>query len=414
MNLSKQSRELMLFFSKNKNILLRDTNHSNKTKNILRELYNEIVEADNYAKKQINYKYIGSKKIQSVLQITKPQNFNSKSFPEIVRNHINESMIFELSYSFSLYDRNIKIYFIVENGNVEMEIDKYNKYVEIIATWIYILNLHASKECVNTLTIYFYFTSLKKSLPRSNIDVLDQINVNTAFTTTCPKDSEIVVFRQEEWFKVFIHETFHNFGLDFSMMNNNVINECISNIYDVNSDINAFEAYTEFWAEIMNTLFCSFYAMKDKNDINEFLSNSEFYIDFERSYSLFQLVKTLDFMGLQYRDLYSKSNDAKIIRENLYKEKTNVLSYYIIKTVLLINYQGFLSWCKTNNLALLDFKKTIGNQKQFCKFIEKRYKTNYLLNSIHELQLFLSKLKKKKGDHKFLLSNLRMSICELG
>ena len=107
MNLSKQSRELMLFFSKNKNILLRDTNHSNKTKNILRELYNEIVEADNYAKKQINYKYIGSKKIQSVLQITKPQNFNSKSFPEIVRNHINESMIFELSYSFSLYDRNI-------------------------------------------------------------------------------------------------------------------------------------------------------------------------------------------------------------------------------------------------------------------------------------------------------------------
>ena len=58
MNLSKQSRELMLFFSKNKNILLRDTNHSNKTKNILRELYNEIVEADNYAKKQINYKYI--------------------------------------------------------------------------------------------------------------------------------------------------------------------------------------------------------------------------------------------------------------------------------------------------------------------------------------------------------------------
>ena len=414
MNLSKQSRELMLFFSKNKNILLRDTNHSNKTKKILRELYNEIIEADNYAKKRINYKYIGSKKIQSVSQITKPQNFNSKSFPDIVRKHIDESSMAEIAYSFSLYDRNIKVYFIVENGNVELEIEKYNKYIEIIATWLYILNLYASKECVNTLNLYFYFTSLKKNLPNSNIHILNEINVNTAFTTTCPKDSEIVIFREEEWFKVFIHETFHNFGLDFSIMNNSYINDCILNIYDVNSDINAYEAYTEFWAEIINALFCSFYALTDKNNFEEFLSNSEFYIDFERSYSLFQMVKALDFMGLKYKDLYSKSNHSIMLRKNLYKEHTNVLSYYIIKTVLLVNYQGFLNWCNENNISLLDFKKTIGNEKKFCKFIEKNYKTNYLLNSINESEVFLSKLKKKKDTNKFILSNMRMSICELG
>jgi hypothetical protein len=413
MNLSKNSRKLMLFFSQNKNILLNDKKQTHKTIQYLSELYNEILDSNNYTKKNINYT-MSVKKIQSSLQITKPKNFNSKSFPEMVRKHIDETMMSEIVYSFSLNDRKIKLYFIVENDNIELEIDKYNRYVEIVSTWIYMLNLYSPKECVDTLTIYFYFTSLKKNLPNSNIHILNETHVNTAFTTTCPKDSEIVIFREEEWFKVFIHETFHNFGLDFSMMNNDLVNTCILDIYSVKSDVNAYEAYAEFWAEIMNALFCSFYAMKDKNNINEFLSNSEFYINFERSYSIFQLVKTLDFMGLQYRDLYSKTKHSTILRHNLYKENTNVLSYYIIKSVLLMNYQGFMGWCKTNNLSLLNFKKTTGNQRSFCEFIEKNYKTNHLLDSIHETQHFLSKLKKKKIHNKFLLTNLRMSICELG
>jgi len=411
MKLSKQSKELMLFFTKNKH--LNYSKQTNKTNNIFRELYNEILEANNYVKKQVKFIHM-IKKILSATQITKPLNFNAKSFPEIVRNHIDELMMSEICYSFSLYDRNVKVYFIVENDDIELELEQYNKYVETVATWLYILNIYASKECAKNLNIYFYFTSLEKNLPNSNINILDEINVNTAFTTTCPSDSEIVVFRKEEWFKVFIHETFHNFGLDFSMMNNDMINDCIINIFKVDSKINAFEAYTEFWAEITNALFCSYYATKDKNNVNEFLSNSEFYINFEKTYSLFQLVKTLDFMGLQYKDLYSNTKESSILRENLYKENTNVLSYYIIKTVLINNYQGFLSWCKTNNLSILNFKKTIGNQKQLCKFIEKNYKTQSLLNDIHESQVFLSRIKKKKGNNKFILSNMRMSICELG
>ena len=411
MNLSKQSRELILFFSKNKH--LNYVKQTNKTNTILKELYSEILEAYNFCRKNIDYKP-SIKKILTATQITKPLNFNSKSFPEIVRNHIDESMMSEISFSFSLYDRNIKVHFIVENDNVELDISLYNRYMESITMWLYMLNIYGSKECANTLTIYFYFTSLEKSLPNSNIHILDEINVNTAFTTTCPKDSEIVVFRKEEWFKVFIHETFHNFGLDFSMMNNDEVNSCILDIFKVYSQVNGFEAYTEFWAEIMNSLFCSFHSIKNKNDINEFLSNSEFYINFERTYSFFQLVKTLDFMGLSYKDLYSNSNRSIIVRENLYKENTNVLSYYIIKCVLMNNYQGFLTWCSKNNLSLLDFKKTIGNQRQFCKFVEKNYKIQSMLNGINESEIFLSNIKRKKGNYKFVLSNLRMSICELG
>ena len=417
MKLSKNSKQLMLFFTKNKHI--NNVKQTKRTDIIIKELYNDILDAYKYLntlKQKGHYYTITSKKVLSVTQISKPQNFNSNSFPELVRKHIDELTMSELTYQFSLYGRNIKVHFIVEDDNVELEIETYNKHVDSIIMWLYILNQYASKQCATSLVIYLYFTSLEKKIPNSNIFILDEINVNTAFTTTCPKDSEIVVFRKEEWFKVFIHETFHNFALDFSDMNNNDAHKCILDIFKVDSNVNLYEAYTEFWAEIMNALFCSFFSLNDKNDIEDFLSNAEFFINFERTFSFFQLVKTLDFMGLTYKDLYSETERSRILRENLYKEKTNVLSYYIIKTVLINNYQGTLSWCKTNNLSLLQFKKTIKNQSEFCKFIENHYKSNSMLNGITDTKKFLNELRKKskKTNLSYILSNLRMSICELG
>jgi hypothetical protein len=282
--------------------------------------------------------------------------------------------------------------------------------------WLFILNKYSSKKCVSSLVVYLYFTSLTKILPKSNISVLNENNVNTAFTTTCPKDSEIIIFRKEEWFKVFIHETFHNFSLDFSDMNNENLHKCILNIFKVDSKVNLYEAYTEFWAEIMNSLFCSFYLLKNKNNINEFLSYSTYFIDLERSYSFFQLVKTLSFMGLNYEDLFSTSETSIYSREKYYKENTNVLSYYIIKTVLMNNYQEFLYWCDGHNSPFLQFKKTIKNQKAFCLYIEQNYKTTDMMQNIYKSQKMFNSLQKNKKTHtiNFILSNLRMSICEFG
>jgi len=411
MKILKQSKQLMLFLQKNKHInYVKFTNRTNHTFELL---YNDMIQSYNYVKKQSPYR-ANIKKITSASQITRPRFFNANSFPEMVIKHINDTMTSEVTYSFSLYDRIVKLHFIVEEEDVEDQLEVYNRYVETIAMWLHILNKYASKKCVKTINIYLYFTSLLKQLPTSNIYVIDENNVNTAFTTTCPVDSEIVVFRKEEWFKVLIHETFHNFGLDFSGMNNQEVNKCILSIFPVNSQINSYEAYTEFWAEIINALFCSFFELKDKTNINNFLSNAELYINFERTYSFFQMTKALQFMGLTYRELYSKTEYARVQRENLYKEKTNVLSYYVLKTILLNNFQGFLSWCNENNFSLLDFKKTIGNQKEFCEFIRKNHKTKNMIEGADNSSIFLSNIKRKGGNLKYILSNMRMSICELG
>jgi len=421
MRFTKKSELLMSFFLENNYILnVEETNQSNK---ILHELYEEIVKANKYLHMIKNAKgndfyNVKVKKITSVSQIPKPKNFNANSFPDKIRSHIDESINIETCYIFSLFDRNIKIYFLDEK---QSNVKQYNKYVDAMIMWLYILNEYASPNCSKKFTVYLYFTKLEKTLPSSNVNILDEHNVNTAFTTTCPRDSEIVIFRKEEWFKVFIHETFHNFALDFSDMNNNDCRNHILSIFPVKSEVNLYEAYTEFWAEIMNSLFCSFYVLKDKNDVNEFIKNATFLINFERTYSFFQMVKTLNFMGLTYKDLYSKTEKGFIIRENLYKEKSNVLSYYVIKTILINNYQEFLIWCKKNNISLLQFKKTPSNQREFCHFIEKNYKTSHMLQNVSSTELFMKQIRNidinnvnynKNID--YLVTNMRMSICELG
>lgn len=429
MKLTKNSHKLMSFFHKYN--CLPEIKQTKTTNAIFKKLFYEIEEAANfvsYTKSQMGpafYK-LKIKKIDNVSQIFKPTTFNVNAFPDKIREHIDEYSLSSLTYSFHLFERDITIHFIIEDDNPEIYIEKYNTYVDHILTWLYIVNEYASQECSKTLTIFIYHTSLTKELPGSPIEILDENNVNTAFTRSCLKTAEIVVFRKEEWFKVLMHETFHNFSLDFSDMNNSECHAIILSIFPVNSEVNLFEAYTEFWARIMNVLFCSYFNTKNntrnKKNIDEFLEYTEYFINYESIYSFFQLVKVLEFMNIDYKNLYEKTSVSQDIRKTFYKEDTNVLSYYVITTILIYNYQSFLKWCKTNNTSLLQFKKTTASQRSFCEFIQKKYKSPKMLDAIDCSDTFFKKVKtksaksssNKKEDLPFITNNLRMTICELG
>ena len=424
MKLTKVSKSLMSFFIKNKCV-----NHSamtKKTTQILRYLYREIKRADAFIqnkKKEEGPSFYKLKvtKLSTAHEIPKPRQFNADSFPSEVRQHIDKTITYDLQYSFSLYDREIIIHFLVEENHPELTLSLYNNYVDKILVWLFIANEFCSKICSKKLTIFMYMTSLQKHLPESNINILDRMNVNTAFTYTCLPTSEIVVFRYEEWLKVLIHESFHNLGLDFSGMNIDKCVERILTIFNVESDVLLYEAYTEFWAETINSIFCSFYLSSNKDNEEEFIKNFDFFINLERTYAFFQLVKTLNFMGLQYSDLYSNGQEAEMLRKTMYKEKSNVLCYYVIRGILMNNYQGFLSWCNQNNTSLLNFKKTNTNLDSFCKFIERNYKSTSMLDGVECMENILGKIKNKNTKTKkysknvdLLLKNMRMSIGELG
>lgn len=391
---------------------------------VIKILFNDIVNAYRliqYQKKHHNiFSNIEINYLETIKQIPKPKTFNSNSFTREVLTHIDEYSSIEISYTFSLYGRNIKVYFILEEEEKSLEYRRFNKYVEVISIWLSILIKYSNKKCSQSLTIYIYFTSLKKTLPENNYYALNQNNVNTAFTYSCPKDSEIVIYRNEEWFKVLIHETFHSFGLDFSEEMNitRKCNEEILKLFPVKSEVSSYEAYTEFYAELINAAICSFYINNNKFDFDTFIRSFEILMYVERRHSFFQLVKVLNFMGLRYSDLYSSSNKSMILREIMYKENTNVLSYYIIKTILLNNYCDFLLWCSNNNDTLLQFKKTAKNIDSFCKFIKDNYKSKTMLIGVKETEKLFDEIhqnsNKRNTKEKNLINSLRMTICELG
>ena len=420
MKLTKNSQKLLDFFTKIRCFV--SGKQTQKTQKFFTHMYHEIKDAMNYIenlKKNQEDKFynISVEDVTSINQIPKPTIFPANSFPLNVRRQIDDNINSKICFTTRLFNRNIKIYFLLEDTSPQ--INTYKKYFELMLVWLYIINKQASKNCSEELTIFIYHTSLKKILPNSNIEILGEEHVNTAFTSTCPRRSEIIVFRKEEWFKVFMHETFHNFGLDFSDMNNQYCNKIILNIFPVETDVNLYEAYTEFWARIMNSLFCSYILLNDKNNINTFLKNSEFFINMEIIYSYFQTTKVLNFMGLEYTHLFDKSQNSETIRKSLYKENTSVLAYYVITLILINNYQSFISWCLTNNTFFFQFEKNITNQKKFCKFIEKKYKTNEFLSNItcSEMILYDIQNSRKEGRkslfNNHLLDNLRMTLCEL-
>jgi hypothetical protein len=420
MKLTKESNKLMSFFIKH-NCLI-PIKQTKKTDNILKNLYSTIKDGVSYVqneKDKLQSKFYKLKitSVTNISQIPRPITFPPNSFPDKIRKHIDDYGLTVLTYSFKLYNREINIIFLTEDEDPDSIVLIYNKYVDYILVWLYIVNIYSSKGCVDELKIYIYHTSLLKLLPSTNIEILNSSHVNTAFTRTCPKKSEIVVFRKEEWFKAFIHETFHNFGLDFSDMNQSQCNSKILSIFPVNSEVNLYESYTEFWARIINALMCSYINMTDKNNIEEFLTNAEFFINFERIFSFFQMIKVLNFMDISYTDMYKKDPNSNNIRKLMFKEHTSVLSYYIITLILMNSYQDILSWCNESNDNLLQFKKTSRNLESFCKLIEKKYKIRTLLDGIkcsEELFINVEKRLKKQKSLLYLMKSLRMTICELG
>jgi hypothetical protein len=250
--------------------------------------------------------------------------------------------------------------------------------------------------------------------------------VNTAFTTTCPEKSEIVVFREEEWFKVFLHETIHNFGVDFSDMDLASIHSQVLSLFKVESEVNLFEAYTECWAEIWNVVFCSYQdaktKMRTKTKIHDlFLAAFSHFMEMEIKYGLFQMVKVLQFMGLEYKDLYQERESSAVLRNTLYKENSNVLAYYILKNIYLFYWEDFLSWCKKNNQdeknLPMEFQKSTENVQSFFDLLTKKYKTRAFLEAVdcaYDFSFAMKKAKRSTLSHRFLVENMRMTVSEMG
>jgi hypothetical protein len=179
------SNKLMAFFAHHN--CLHHIKQTPTTNVFFKQMFQEIddaVKTINKIKNELgnNFYKLKITKIHFVKQIPKPSTFAVDVFPKIIREHINEHSLFSLTYSFHLFGRPITIIFLIEDANPEQHIETYNKYAVNMLAWLHIVNNYASKSCVKNLTIFVYHTTLTKELPKSDIDILSEQHVNTAFT----------------------------------------------------------------------------------------------------------------------------------------------------------------------------------------------------------------------------------------
>jgi len=381
-----------------------NTRITKNTREIIKELYTDIKKSHTYLLETPSSQGTVYK-INNQSNIPKPRIFKDSEIPDLIIQHVNVFSLFTVTYTILLFNKKINVIFVLDE--IIDDINVYNKYIDLITMWLFLVNKYSTKECnCIELTIYFYFTKFQKLLPINNNIVLDRNHANTGFTRNCSKQNEIVIFRKEDWFKVLIHESFHCFNLDFSHNYNGDCNIKMQELFAINSKIYLFEAYTEFWANILNILFCCFIVNGEKN-VQRAVNTVLMYIEIERTFSLFQMVKILHYMGLSYRKIILKDRAYNFS----YIEKTNIFSYYIIKTILLSNFQEFLQWCEDHNTTLLKFNSNQSHQLELCKFIKLMYNSPKFINKLIETEMLFKKLNYVKN--KKIMFTLKMCLLEI-
>jgi hypothetical protein len=304
----------------------------------------------------------------------KPEAYNHSSFiPNYIKQYIDNNKQYQISYSTKLNNRNIRVVFTTFKNTTSSELKKMNKWIEQIYSLIYFLSTLSHKKCSKSLTIYLYMTDFKKMTPFSSSETLGPGNVNTGLTRRCAIDNEVVIYREEEWFKVLIHELIHSFGLDFHSSDDE--RKELNAIFNVKSEYIFEEAYTETWARILNCVICSFHALNDIKNGDDFLLSLNFTLQLERIYSLYQCDKILRLMNLQFKDILKKNKQTSHFRE-----ETNVFCYYVLGGILMNNYGHFIKWCVINNKNnngelqnkkrnMIQFVSTSSNKRNFISFI---------------------------------------------
>ena len=287
---------------------------------------------------------------------------NGKYFPKHIENYILNTTF--IRYSFIIYKNNYKFYINIYSIK-KIKIKKYIKYIQSV---IELCNHYKrlNKNCY----IDIYLTHFEKYLDQ---EIIDSKHINSALTIFYynEKTPRLFIYRKEEWFKVFIHECFHLFSLDFRM--NEETSLLFSNLFYMNSDYLLFESYVEFWARIIHMCICIFYKYKTWKMFQKYFNK---HLQLEKIYCVLCCKKILSH--------YDYSIDNLKTHKKQWNENTNAFCYYVITSILLFKFENTIEFFKKYNHNLLNFNET--NCKYFIEYIQNIL--NEYISYYHSIKYF--------------------------
>lgn len=312
-------------------------------------------------------------------------------------------------------------------------------------------------------------TPFMKVMPTSTMETISEINANsgvsmveTEYEAEIGKKpielSEILIFRNEEWFKVLIHELLHVFHMEMNCagVNQTEMRTNMAKTFPIKSDFAISESLAEFWAVLLNSVFIAYRktiiqmelgnlsittGITKKNTLSNqigrkmeteghpllhferTIATARFILMTEQLFAMFQMVKILRFMNMTYIDLYSKSESSVILRDYFYKEKTNVFAYYILKNLMMFHMEEYLQWARKNSKTgtlLIVLKSSDATLKRLFAWIIAKHdshdfiaQTGLILELINKLKSASMSSDKALKEHlKRVLTTMRMTVAK--
>ena len=282
----------------------------------------------------------------------------------------------EILHSIKSLNNNLKLVLKINENFLTINIyyNKHNlkKFVSnIIIVISFIFNL--MNKNTGNVNINYYITDHKKVIDKDIKDGLNYGHINNGCCSTMT--NTIDIWRIEEIMKVTIHELFHLFHCDKTMNDDFNILNLYQKRYNINSNrVNTFEAYTEIWANILNSFILS------NNEYKNFVK----YINLEKEWCKIQSYKIFYLTNLGKNDT---------IDINKY---TNVLAYFIIRCEIFNNFKEFIKYFGNNICNDSDnyfkFLQNVNKCQGENDFIKKISKKNYIYRSLRmsclEIKLF--------------------------
>lgn len=338
--------------------------------NIINTLYSNFLDG-----------YVWSNNIfnQKNIQINSHKNdnqylYNSKYVNSNIQAYVEKNIKYDMTYTFKINYRNIILNISTQKKHSYAQ---YSKWIKQIMAWIYVAQIYSEKKCGINLNINIIMTNLKKCMPQNN-KVIGVNNVNSGLSSACARDSIILIYRKEEWFKVLIHEIFHNFGLDFSHRNHKSYNKILNEYLRIKNNILLFETYTEFWARIINCINNAIVLNKYGTNFNDFFEYFYILLHFERVLSMYQSTKILEYQNMSYEDIFKYNN---------YDENSNVFAYYIGVAILMNNLVDSVLH-QNDNIFSLKLK----NIELFYNFFINKTKSRETINNFNNIYPLIKKI----------------------
>ena len=313
---------------------------------------------------------------------------NSTYCSQEIKDYIKDNTFIIYNIEFKIKDAQYKVYIYSKN---KIQIDKHIYFIKLIL----VMCAQQATTHDNVFTFKIFLTDFKKIQPTIPVTPYHINSGVTSFPSDPHKDDckDIIIFRNEEWFKVFIHECFHLFCLDFCDINVSSFTHLFKQMYNIDSEFLFFEALTEFWARTINIAVVS-YSTKKNISYEEFETLMKINIQIERLYSILQMKHILSNMGFTYDSLMDKTRTIP------FKEETNFFCYYVLTTILLFHYEQTIAWFVEHNQTILQFTKNKNSVTLFFYYIKSIHKNPNMIQTFNALD-------------KFEINNNYMSVFEI-